>query len=64
MVYELMLACTVGKPCELGKSVDIQDADEHIFGLVLVNDWSGMGALYIHVTSERYTQHEIFKVWR
>lgn len=39
--YELEMACVVGKPSELGKTVAINDADEHIFGIVIVNDWSG-----------------------
>ena len=41
MDYELEVACIVGKPSELTKPVDIADADEHIFGMVLLNDWSG-----------------------
>lgn len=42
MDYELEFACIVGKPSDLGKGVPIKDADEHIFGLVVLNDWSGM----------------------
>ncbi|PQE31806.1 fumarylacetoacetate hydrolase protein [Rutstroemia sp. NJR-2017a WRK4] len=38
--YELEMACVVGKPSELGKPVDIKDADDYIFGLVILNDWS------------------------
>ncbi len=30
----------VGKGNELGETIDIKDAEEHIFGLCLVNDWS------------------------
>lgn len=41
MDYELELAAIIGKPTALGKSVRLQDADDHIFGLVLLNDWSG-----------------------
>jgi hypothetical protein len=26
---------------ELGKPVDVSNAEDHIFGLVLLNDWSG-----------------------
>ncbi len=44
--YELEVAAIVGKPSELGKPVAIQDADEHIFGLVLLNDWSGRISLF------------------
>ena len=39
--FELEIACVIGKPTSFGKSVSMQDADEHIFGLVLLNDWSG-----------------------
>lgn len=39
--YELEIAAVIGKPSDLGSPVAIKDADEHIFGLVLLNDWSG-----------------------
>ncbi|KAI8625327.1 fumarylacetoacetase [Xylariaceae sp. FL1651] len=38
--YELEMACIIGKPSKLGEHVPLKDADEHIFGLVLLNDWS------------------------
>lgn len=41
MDYELEIACIVGKPSKLGARVQNQDADDHIFGFVLLNDWSG-----------------------
>ena len=44
--YELELACIVGKPSKWGTSVPIKDAEEHIFGLVLLNDWSGKSSLF------------------
>ena len=31
----------IGKSSRLGQPVKIEDVDEHIFGLVLLNDWSG-----------------------
>ncbi|KAG4967883.1 hypothetical protein JHK87_033534 [Glycine soja] len=31
---------------ELGKPVDINNAEDHIFGLVLLNDWSGIGIYF------------------
>ncbi|KAK8101712.1 fumarylacetoacetate hydrolase FahA [Apiospora kogelbergensis] len=40
MDYELELAAIIGKPTNLGDSVALEDADDHIFGLVLLNDWS------------------------
>lgn len=39
--FELEVACIIGKPSKFGAPVDINSADEHIFGLVLLNDWSG-----------------------
>ena len=35
-------AAIVGPGNELGKPIDINDAEEHIFGLTLMNDWSGI----------------------
>ncbi|RAL15828.1 fumarylacetoacetate hydrolase FahA [Aspergillus homomorphus CBS 101889] len=37
---ELELAAFVSVPNDLGKPVSIQEAEDHIFGLVLMNDWS------------------------
>ncbi|KAE8160129.1 hypothetical protein BDV40DRAFT_271231 [Aspergillus tamarii] len=37
---ELELAAFVSKPNDLGKPVNINEAEDHIFGLVLMNDWS------------------------
>ena len=31
----------VGVGNELGESIDIKNAEDHIFGVVLLNDWSG-----------------------
>ncbi|KAK2015000.1 fumarylacetoacetase [Colletotrichum eremochloae] len=38
--YELEVACIIGKPTQFGTRVSILDAKDHIFGLVLMNDWS------------------------
>ena len=38
--YEMEVGFFVGKGNELGETIDIKDAEEHIFGLCLVNDWS------------------------
>ncbi|KAL5574797.1 hypothetical protein UlMin_016496 [Ulmus minor] len=38
--YELEMAAVVGTGNELGKPVDVNEAADHIFGLVLMNDWS------------------------
>jgi fumarylacetoacetase len=39
--YELEVAAVIGKPSKFGEPVRIDDADDHIFGLILLNDWSG-----------------------
>ncbi|TYK13005.1 fumarylacetoacetase [Cucumis melo var. makuwa] len=38
--FELEMAAVVGTGNLLGKPVDINEAEDHIFGLVLMNDWS------------------------
>lgn len=38
--YELELAGFICKPSTMGKPVAIEDAEHHLFGLVLMNDWS------------------------
>jgi fumarylacetoacetase len=38
--YEMEVGFFVGKPNNLGEPVSIEDAEKHIFGLCLVNDWS------------------------
>ncbi|KAF2632879.1 hypothetical protein BU25DRAFT_85114 [Macroventuria anomochaeta] len=38
--YELEIGAIVGRPVEPGTFLQAKDADQHIFGLVLVNDWS------------------------
>ena len=38
--YELEIGAVVGVGNELGRSIPIEHASEHIFGLVLLNDWS------------------------
>ena len=38
--YEMELGFFVGKRNELGQPIPIAEAEEHIFGLCLVNDWS------------------------
>jgi fumarylacetoacetase len=43
MDFELEMAFFVGgKENELGKPIPIEDAENHIFGMVLMNDWSGI----------------------
>ena len=38
--YELELGVIVGAPNALGESVAMEDAEERVFGLTLLNDWS------------------------
>ncbi|MFN0279493.1 MAG: fumarylacetoacetase [Pyrinomonadaceae bacterium] len=38
--YEMELGFFVGQGNELGQSIPINEAEEHIFGMCLVNDWS------------------------
>ncbi|XP_059307149.1 fumarylacetoacetase-like [Lycium ferocissimum] len=40
MDFELEMAAVVGPGNELGTTVDVNEAANHIFGLVLMNDWS------------------------
>ncbi|PYI06006.1 hypothetical protein BO78DRAFT_446022 [Aspergillus sclerotiicarbonarius CBS 121057] len=38
--YELELGVIIGRPLPPNQGLKAQDAEEHIFGLVVVNDWS------------------------
>jgi fumarylacetoacetase len=38
--YEMEVGFFVGKQNELGETISIDDAEDHIFGFCLVNDWS------------------------
>lgn len=38
--FELEMAFIIGKPNDLGEPVSTRDAEDHIFGLALFNDWS------------------------
>mmetsp|Transcript_107501 Transcript_107501/g.335152 ORF Transcript_107501/g.335152 Transcript_107501/m.335152 type:complete len:436 (-) Transcript_107501:337-1644(-) len=40
---ELEMGCFVGPANRLGEPIKLQDAEEHLFGVVLLNDWSGRG---------------------
>lgn len=40
MDYELELGCIIGKPVRRNQYVLASEAEQHIFGYVLVNDWS------------------------
>jgi 2-keto-4-pentenoate hydratase/2-oxohepta-3-ene-1,7-dioic acid hydratase in catechol pathway len=38
--FEAELGFVVGGPTQLGQRVSVDDAEDHIFGVVLLNDWS------------------------
>jgi len=38
--FELELAFVVGKGTQLGESISCSNVDDHVFGVVLLNDWS------------------------
>lgn len=38
--FELETGFIVGQPTQLGETLTIEEAEEHIFGMVLLNDWS------------------------
>ncbi len=38
--YELELGCFIGDPNKWGEAIKIEKAEDHIFGLCLLNDWS------------------------
>ncbi|KAI0019191.1 hypothetical protein F4780DRAFT_771385 [Xylariomycetidae sp. FL0641] len=37
---ELELGCILGRPSPMGARIKVEEAEEHIFGYVLLNDWS------------------------
>ena len=39
--FELEMAFFTGPANEMGEPIPIDKAHEHIFGMVLMNDWSG-----------------------
>lgn len=40
MDYEMEFAAVIGKPLPMKQRLHAKDADEHIFGFVVLNDWS------------------------
>lgn len=39
--FELEVAVVVGRGTKLGETVGVGESEEHVFGFVLLNDWSG-----------------------
>ncbi len=40
MDFELEMGFFIGKGNDIGNSISVENAEEHIFGMVIVNDWS------------------------
>lgn len=38
--FEVEFAAVIGKGNEFGNAIDVDQAEDHIFGFVLLNDWS------------------------
>lgn len=54
MDFELEVAFFVGgAPTKLGEPVPIENAEDHIFGFVLMNDWSGNENFFPAVTDHK-----------
>lgn len=49
MDFELEMAFFIGTPSNLGEPIDIKNAQDHIFGMVLMNDWSGKNLVFFTV---------------
>jgi len=39
--YELEIGAVIGKGNKLGERIKIENVDDHLFGIVILNDWSG-----------------------
>lgn len=38
--FELEMGTIIGKGNELGRPIKVNDADDHVFGFTMLNDWS------------------------
>jgi len=38
--FEVEFAAVIGKGSQFGEAIDVDHAEDHIFGFVLLNDWS------------------------
>lgn len=43
---ELEMGFVIGVGNDLGSPIPIEKADEHIFGVVILNDWSGINIIH------------------
>lgn len=46
MDFELEMAFFVGGGNKIGEPIKIENAQDHIFGYVIMNDWSGKKYFY------------------
>ena len=56
--YELEFAAIIGKPLPANRRLNATEADEHIFGFVVLNDWSGKQRLPLRKSNERKKRGE------
>jgi fumarylacetoacetase len=40
MDFEIEMGFFIGKPSKMGQAIEISDAEDHIWGMVILNDWS------------------------
>ena len=59
--YEMELGCFVGAGNALGEPVPIEQAEEHLFGLCLVNDWSARDIQTLGVPAARPVPGQEFR---
>jgi fumarylacetoacetase len=66
--FELGIGCVIGQAVEGGTGCSVEKASEHIFGLLLLNDWSGKLYLLRFFNSIRLRsfplQRDLFRSWK
>eukprot|EP01099_Mayorella_cantabrigiensis_P002755 TRINITY_DN221_c0_g1_i2.p1 TRINITY_DN221_c0_g1~~TRINITY_DN221_c0_g1_i2.p1 ORF type:complete len:269 (-),score=77.57 TRINITY_DN221_c0_g1_i2:651-1403(-) len=55
MDFELEMGAFVGVGNQLGDRITIQEAQDHIFGVVLLNDWSGNFLVLVRIVDFRFS---------
>jgi hypothetical protein len=60
--FELETAFFVGPGNKLGHRIKIENAQDHIFGMVVMNDWSGMLHVLVVVLLSRSDKQSILVV--
>jgi len=66
MDYEMELSAVIGKPLPYGQTVKAENSGEHIFGFVMLNDWSGEQIFKRTRLEHKLTfqQRATYKYWR